>query len=237
MIEPPLTISQTHEGLFKKDYSVVELVDSYLERIEKYNAKLNIFLTVSDSVAYTQAKKADKAISELGNSAIEKYPLLGCIVAHKDLFLTKGVRTTAGSKVLTDYIPAYSSTVVSRIEKAGAVMVGKLNCDAWAHGSSGENSDFSPTKNPWNLEYTPGGSSSGSGAALAANMCLIATGTDTCGSIRLPANYCYLFGLKPTYGAVSRFGVVAMASSLDSIGHLARTASDTEKVFNITKGE
>ena len=237
MIEPPLTISQTHEGLFKKDYSVVELVDSYLERIEKYNAKLNIFLTVSDSVAYTQAKKADKAISELGNSAIEKYPLLGCIVAHKDLFLTKGVRTTAGSKVLTDYIPAYSSTVVSRIEKAGAVMVGKLNCDAWAHGSSGENSDFSPTKNPWNLEYTPGGSSSGSGAALAANMCLIATGTDTCGSIRLPANYCYLFGLKPTYGAVSRFGVVAMASSLDSIGHLARTAYDTEKVFNITKGE
>jgi aspartyl-tRNA(Asn)/glutamyl-tRNA(Gln) amidotransferase subunit A len=116
-------------------------------------------------------------------------------------------------------------------------MIGKVNCDAWAHGSSGENSDFGPTKNPWNEKYTPGGSSSGSGAALASNFCLISTGTDTCGSIRLPANYCYAFGLKPTYGGVSRYGIVAMASSLDSVGHFARSVGDIRKVFEITRGE
>ena len=115
--------------------------------------------------------------------------------------------------------------------------MGKLNCDAWAHGSSGENSDFGPTKNPWNRDYTPGGSSSGSGAALAANMCLIATGTDTCGSIRLPANYTYLVSLKPTYGMVSRYGVIAMASSFDSVGPLGHTVEDVETVFNVIKGE
>jgi len=150
--------------------------------------------------------------------------------------LTKGIRTTAGSKVLEGYIPPYSATAVKRIEEAGGITLGKLNCDAWAHGSSGENSDFGPTKNPWNRECTPGGSSSGSGAALSANMCLVTTGTDTCGSIRLPANYGYLVSLKPTYGAVSRYGVIAMASSLDSVGPLGHTVGDVETVFNVIKG-
>ncbi|MDP3994644.1 MAG: amidase family protein, partial [bacterium] len=150
--------------------------------------------------------------------------------------LTKGVRTTAGSKVLEFYVPPYSATVVDKMEAAGCIMLGKTNCDAWAHGSSGENSDFGPTKNPWNGKYVPGGSSSGSGAAIPANFSLITTGTDTCGSIRLPANYSYAYGLKPTYGAVSRYGIVAMASSLDTVGHLARTSDDIKKVFQITKG-
>ncbi len=232
----PLTIKETQEGLIGKKFSAVELIDSYLTRINKYNKKLNIFLTVTQEVAYTQAKKADRLICDYGNKAFADYPLLGVTVAHKDLFLTKGVRTTAGSKVLESYIPPYSATVVEKLEKAGCIVLGKTNCDAWAHGSSGENSDYGPTKNPWHKEYVPGGSSSGSGAALAANFSLIATGTDTCGSIRLPANYSYSYGLKPTYGAVSRYGVVAMASSLDTVGHLGRCAEDMEKVFQITKG-
>lgn len=158
-------------------------------------------------------------------------------VAHKDLFLTKGIRTTASSKVLDNFIPTYSATSVKRINEAGAIMIGKTNHDAWGHGSSGENSDFGPTKNPWNKNYVPGGSSAGSAAALAANMALISTGTDTGSSVRLPAVFSNLFGLKPTYGAVPRYGVIAMASSLDTVGHFARCTEDIKKIFNITKGE
>ena len=237
MTKTPLTISQTQEGLIKKDFSAVELVDSYLDAIKQKNPKLNAFLTVSEEVAYQQAKATDRAISELGKTALQKYPLLGCVVSHKDLFLTKGIRTTAGSKVLENYIPAYSSSVVSRIELAGGITIGKTNCDAWAHGASGENSDYGPTKNPWNENYVPGGSSSGSAASVAANLTLFATGTDTGGSIRQPANFCGVFGLKPTYGAVPRYGVVAMASSLDSMGHFARTTDDIKKIFDVTKGQ
>lgn len=232
----PLTIKETQDGLKKKKYSAVGLGDAYLKKINKFDKDINSFITVSEEIAYKQAKKTDRLISDYGDKAFEDYPLLGVTVAHKDLFLTKGVRTTAGSKVLESYIPAYSATVVEKLEKAGCIMLGKTNCDAWAHGSSGENSDYGPSKNPWNKEYVPGGSSSGSGAALAANFSLIATGTDTCGSIRLPANYSYSYGLKPTYGAVSRYGIVAMASSLDTVGHLGRCAEDMEKVFQITKG-
>ena len=226
---PPLTIKETREGLLKKEFSTVELVDSYLAQINKHNKDLNIFLTVTEEEAYKKAKEVDKSD--------KSGPLAGVIVAHKDIFLTKGVRTTAGSKVLESYIPPYSATSVARLEKAGAITIGKLNCDAWAHGSSGENSDFGPTKNPWNKKFTPGGSSSGSGAAISANMSLISTGTDTCGSIRLPANYSYAVALKPTYGAVSRYGVVAMASSLDTVGPIARTVEDVETVFDVIKGE
>lgn len=225
----PLTIKETQEGLIKKKFSAVELVNAYLDRIKKFDKKINSFITVSEETAYEQARKIDK----LEN----KSTLFGVVVGHKDLFLTKGIRTTAASKVLEAYIPQYSATVVKKLEEAGCITIGKTNCDAWAHGSSGENSDFGATKNPWNIDYVPGGSSSGSAAALAANMCLVTTGTDTCGSVRLPANYSYAFGLKPTYGAVSRYGVIAMASSLDSIGHLGRCVNDIEKVFNVTKGE
>ena len=169
--------------------------------------------------------------------AFKKYPLLGVVVSHKDLFLTKGIRTTASSNVLKDYVPSYSGTVVKKLEEAGSIIIGKTNCDAWAHGASGENSDFGPTKNPWNKEYVPGGSSSGSVAAVAANFTMFATGTDTGGSIRQPANFSGVVGFKPTYGAVSRYGVIAMASSLDSVGHFTRTVKDSRKIFEITKGE
>jgi aspartyl-tRNA(Asn)/glutamyl-tRNA(Gln) amidotransferase subunit A len=236
MSDFPLTIKDTQSGLIKKEYSAVELIDSYLERINKYNNDLNIFLTVSEELAYQKAKEIDEILKSSVDPTKE-HPLLGTVVAHKDIFSTKGIRTTAGSKVLKDYIPAYSATVVDRIDKAGAITVGKVNCDAWAHGSSGENSDFGPTKNPWNKEFVSGGSSSGSGASVSANMSLFATASDTCGSTRLPANYNFAYGFKPTYGVTSRYGVVAMASSLDSIGHIARTAEDVEIVFNASKGE
>ncbi|KKQ91698.1 MAG: Glutamyl-tRNA(Gln) amidotransferase subunit A [Microgenomates group bacterium GW2011_GWC1_39_7b] len=232
----PLTIKETQDGLIKKEFSAVQLVDAYLERIKKYNEEYNIFLTTSDEIAYSKAKKFND-LDQYTEEFFKENPLAGVVVGYKDIFLTKGIRTTAGSKVLESYIPPYSATSVSRIENAGAIPIGKLNCDAWAHGSSGENSDFGPTKNPWNKEYVPGGSSSGSGAALAANMSLITTGTDTCGSIRLPANYCFSVAIKPTYGAVSRYGVIAMASSLDTVGPIGRTVEDVETVFNVIKGE
>jgi aspartyl-tRNA(Asn)/glutamyl-tRNA(Gln) amidotransferase subunit A len=233
----PLTITEVQSRLLKKEFSAMELVDSYLARIEKFNPELNAFLTVSKERAYGDAKKVDEILQQCSNETMKRYPLLGVTVAYKDLFLTKGIRTTAASKVLEDYVPAYSATVVERIQNAGAICLGKTNCDAWAHGSSGENSDFSPTKNPWNGAYVPGGSSSGSAASLAANLSLVATGTDTCGSIRLPANYSFCYGLKPTYGAVSRYGVVAMASSLDCVGPMSRNINDIELLFNVIKGE
>lgn len=233
-MDAPLTIKETREGLINKKFSAVELVDEYLAKIGKCQ-DLNAFLTISDGVAYSEAKEIDKLI-ESGITE-DQYPLLGAVVAHKDLFLTKGVRTTAASKVLESFIPEYSATVVERDKKAGAVMIGKTNCDAWAHGASGENSDFGPTLNPWNGKYVPGGSSSGSACSVASGMSLIATGTDTGGSIRQPANFCGVTGLKPTYGAVSRYGVVAMSSSLDSIGSFGHTVADVETVFNVTKGE
>lgn len=233
----PLTIKETQEGLIKKKFSAVQLVDAYLARIEKFDKNINSFLTMSDEMAYLQAREIDKKIKELGKTALEKNPLLGVTVAHKDLFLTKGLRTTAASKVLENYVPVYSATVVKKLEKAGTITLGKTNCDAWAHGASGENSDFGSTKNPWNKKYVPGGSSSGSAAATSAQFSLIATGTDTGGSVRQPANFCGVVGFKPTYGAVSRYGVIAMASSLDAVGHFGMTVEDVEKVFEVTKGE
>ncbi|BCX14859.1 MAG: glutamyl-tRNA(Gln) amidotransferase subunit A [Patescibacteria group bacterium] len=235
-MEIPLTIKETQEALRKGEISCVGLVDYYLERINKFDKEINAVLTVSSEVAYRKARENDKLIDQLGDRAFEEFPLLGVSVIHKDMFLTKGIRTTAASKVLEDYVPVYSATVVERLEKAGCITLGKANQDAWAHGSSGENSDFGPTKNPWNEKLVPGGSSSGSAASLAADFCLVSTGTDTCGSIRLPANYCGVLGLKPTYGSVSRYGVIAMASSLDSIGHFGRTVDDVRRVFEITKG-
>lgn len=236
-MEIPLTIKETQEGLIGKKFSAVELVDSYLARINKYNKNLNVFLTITEDIAYQKAKEIDKILGYKDTKILRDYPLLGVTVAHKDLFLTKGVRTTAGSKVLRSYVPQYSGTVVERMNKAGAIMLGKVNCDAWAHGSSGENSDFGATKNPWNTDCVPGGSSSGSGAALSANMAMVSTATDTCGSTRLPANYNYLIGLKPTYGAISRYGVIAMASSLDTVGSLGRTVGDVRKIFEIVRGK
>ncbi|MBI1982168.1 MAG: Asp-tRNA(Asn)/Glu-tRNA(Gln) amidotransferase subunit GatA [Candidatus Levybacteria bacterium] len=231
-----LTITEAREGLKNKKFSSSELTRACLEQIEKHDAKINAFITVCKKQAIEQAKEADKLLS---NGAMEQWsnlPLLGIPIALKDLYSTKDIKTTAGSKVLKDYSPVYDATVVKKLKDAGAVIIGKTNLDAWAHGSSGENSDFGPTKNPWNQEYVPGGSSSGSAAALAADMYLAATGTDTGGSIRLPASFCNLVGLKPTYGRVSRYGIIAMASSLDSIGHLAKTVEDSALLLNITAG-
>ncbi|MCX7928063.1 MAG: Asp-tRNA(Asn)/Glu-tRNA(Gln) amidotransferase subunit GatA [Patescibacteria group bacterium] len=232
----PSTINETRYGLLSKKYKVVDLINAYLAKIARYDGEINSFITVCEENAYKGAKKADALISELGEKAFQDYPLLGCVVAHKDVFITEGIRTTAASKVLDSYVPCYSATAVKRLDDAGAICIGKLNCDAWAHGSSGENSQFGATKNPWNLEYVPGGSSSGSGAALAADFCLLSTGTDTCGSVRLPSNYCGVVGLKPTYGAISRYGVIAMASSLDTVGPMAKTVEDVEMMFKVLSG-
>lgn len=235
-MDTPKSIKETQVGLLTKKFSAVELVNSYLKTIEA-NEDLNAYVTVCDERAYKDAKKVDKLIAGLGEKAVVEFPLLGVTISHKDLFLTKGIRTTAGSKVLGDYIPQYSATVVKKLEDSGTILVGKTNCDAWAHGASGENSDWGPTKNPYHAEYVPGGSSSGSAVAVAKDMTLISTGTDTGGSIRQPANFCGVIGFKPTYGAVSRYGIIAMASSLDSVGHFGKKVEDIEKVFKITKGE
>jgi len=232
----PLTIKETQEGLINKRFSAVELVDLYLARVNKYNKDLNVFLTVTEDAAYKKAKEIDKILGYKDTKILSDYPLLGVTVAYKDLFLTKGIRTTAGSNVLKDYIPTYSATVVNKLKKAGAIMLGKVNCDAWAQGSSGENSDFGPTQNPWKKGYVPGGTSSGSAASVAGNLSQIASGTDTGGSIRQPANFCGVVGIKPTYGAVSRYGVVAAVSSFDSIGCLTRTSYDSQAVFDVIKG-
>ncbi len=231
-----LTIKKLQEGLIKKEFSAREVVDRFIERVEKYDGEINSFITRTFDQARTDADGADRKITDYGKDVFAELPLLGVPIAHKDLYLTKGVRTTAASKVLENYIPQYSATSVSRLLGAGAIVLGKLNCDAWGHGSSGENSDFGPTRNPWDQSFVPGGSSSGSAAAVVSGFALAATGTDTGGSIRLPASFCGVVGLKPTYGRVSRYGVVAMASSLDSMGHMARTVEDAARILKITAG-
>lgn len=230
-----LTISEAQKGLKEKKFSSVELVKTCLEETKSKNPKINAFITICGKEALAQAKEVDELINRQP-STVNHQPLLGVPVAIKDNFCTKGIRTTAGSNVLKDYIPVYDATVVDKLKKAGAIIIGKTNMDAWAHGSSGENSDFGPTKNPFDESRVPGGSSSGSAACVAANMALAATGTDTGGSIRLPASFCHLVGLKPTYGRVSRYGIIAMASSLDAIGHLTKTVEDSALILKITAG-
>lgn len=230
-----LTIKEALGGLAKRRFSSEELVKSCLGRIKKLEPKINAFITVCEKEALREAKKADGIINHQ-SLIINHKPLLGIPIAIKDIFCTKGIRTTVGSKVLDDYIPVYDATAVRKLKEGGAIIIGKANLDAWAHGSSGENSDFGLSRNPWNQKYVPGGSSSGSAAAVASRMCLAATGTDTGGSIRLPASFCNLVGLKPTYGRVSRYGIIAMASSLDSIGHFSRDVIDSALILNVTAG-
>lgn len=228
-----LTITDIIEGYKTKKFSVSEIVSSYLDRIEKLNPTLNAFITVENENAKRNAKELDNLLIR---EPFNPSPLFGVPYGIKDMFLTKGVRTTAASAVLKDYIPQYSATVVDRLETAGAISLGKLNHDAWAHGSSGENSDFGNTLNPWNTDYVPGGSSSGSSASVAASLVPFSTGTDTGGSIRLPASFTNTVGLKPTYGLVSRYGVISMASSLDSIGHFSKTVKESATILNISAG-
>lgn len=230
------TIKGAKEGLKNKEFSCVELTKACLEQIKKHNPRLNAFITVCEEKALAEAKRADKLLLSSQPGVHDLQPLLGIPIALKDLFLTKNIKTTAASKVLENYVPQYDATVVKKLKDAGAVIIGKTNCDAWAHGSSGENSDFGPTLNPYNIEYVPGGSSSGSAVCVASDMCLASTGTDTGGSIRLPASFCNVVGLKPTYGRVSRYGIVAMASSLDSIGHFTKTVEDNALMLSVTAG-
>lgn len=232
-----LTIKKLQEGLVKKEFSAREVVDGFIERIEKHDGEINSFITRTFDQAREDANTTDLRIADYGKGVLEEYPLLGIPIAHKDLYLTKGVKTTAGSRVLEDYIPQYSASSVVGLESVGAIVLGKLNCDAWGHGSSGENSDFGPTRNPWDTNFVPGGSSSGSAAAVAAGLVVAATATDTGGSVRLPASFCGVVGLKPTYGRVSRYGVVAMASSLDSMSHMAHTVEGAAMILRITAGK
>ncbi len=231
-----LTLKQAKEGLKNKDFSSVELTKSCLDQIAKTNDKLNAFISVLENVAIKAAEKADIEIASQGQ-ALEAKPLLGIPVALKDMYSSAGAKTTAASNVLKDYISPYDATSTKKLKEKGAIIIGKTNQDAWAHGSSGENSDFGASKNPWNLEYVPGGSSSGSAVAVAANMSLAAMGTDTGGSIRLPASFTNTVGLKPTYGRVSRSGVIAMASSHDSIGHFTKTSEDSAIILSVTAGK
>jgi aspartyl-tRNA(Asn)/glutamyl-tRNA(Gln) amidotransferase subunit A len=224
------TIREVRDAVRSGARSAVDVCHEVLDRIEAQNGTLNAFNTVTRERALTQAAAVD------ASPARRSLPLAGVPVALKDNLCTRGVRTTASSKILEQFIPPYDATVVARLEAAGAVMVGKTNCDEFAMGSSNENSAFGPARNPWDTDRIPGGSSGGSAVAVAAGMAPLALGSDTGGSIRQPASLCGLVGLKPTYGRVSRYGLLAFASSLDQIGPFARTVEDAAIAMNVLAG-
>jgi aspartyl-tRNA(Asn)/glutamyl-tRNA(Gln) amidotransferase subunit A len=228
-----LTIEKVHQSLLKRDFSAVELTKAYLKRIEKEDKEIHSFLTVCEKDALLQAEKIDEMISDK-----KDIPLFaGIPLAVKDNILVEGVKCTAASKILENYIAPYNATCINKLKKQGIVILGKTNLDEFAMGSSTENSAFGPTKNPNDTTRVPGGSSGGSTAAVAADLCLIALGSDTGGSIRQPASFCGVVGLKPTYGAVSRYGLMAFASSLDQIGPITKTVQDCRMVFEAIKGK
>jgi len=229
---PFLSIKEASVLIKKKEISPVELTQSVLNRIDDKDKKLNTYVTVLEDKALKSAKKAEEEISS-GNYL---GPLHGIPLGLKDIFVTKGIRTTCGSKMLENFIPPYDATVTEKLLKSGAVIVGKNNMDEFAMGSSTETSYFGPTKNPWDLERVPGGSSGGSAAATAASLCMGSVGTDTGGSIRQPAALCGVVGMKPTYGRVSRFGMIAFASSLDQAGPLTKTVEDTAIILSAISG-
>ncbi len=216
-----LTLAELNEGLRARRFSSVELARHFLARIERYNPALNAFITVTGEQALAAAQKADELIA-----SGEAPPLAGLPLVHKDIFCTDGVLTTCGSRMLSNFVAPYDATVVERLQQAGVVMLGKTNMDEFAMGSSNENSWYGPVRNPWDPKKVPGGSSGGSAAAVAARLAPAGTGTDTGGSIRQPAALTGITGFKPTYGRVSRYGMVAFASSLDQAGVLTRTARD-----------
>ena len=225
------TLKSLSNGLANKKYSSLELTKLYLERIKKLNSKLNCFITIAEEHALKMAKAADE-LRQKGMAT----PLTGIPIAQKDIFCTKGIKTSCGSKMLDNFIAPYDATLVSQWNKAGAVMLGKTNMDEFAMGSSNETSFYGPVRNPWDLNRVPGGSSGGSAAAVAARLVLGATGTDTGGSIRQPAAFCGVTGLKPTYGRISRFGMIAFASSLDHAGPIAQTAEDCALLLQYMAG-
>lgn len=224
-------ISELRKKILSKEVSVVQVTEAYLNRIKKYNAKLNAFITINEQ-ALDDAKKIDQrlAAGEFVGS------LVGMPMAIKDMLCTKGVKTTAASKILHNFIPPYDSTVVARMKQAGAIVIGKTNLDEFAMGSSNETSYFGAVKNPWNLNHVPGGSSGGSASAQAARLAVGSIGTDTGGSIRQPASFCGIVGVKPTYGRVSRYGIVAYASSLDQAGPMTSSVEDAAEILEVISG-
>ncbi|MEG0486754.1 MAG: Asp-tRNA(Asn)/Glu-tRNA(Gln) amidotransferase subunit GatA [Acinetobacter sp.] len=226
-----LSIREMTEGLKTAQFSSRELTQHYLDRIAKIDGRVQSYVTVTAEQALAQADAADNLLKS-GTAGI----LTGVPIAHKDIFCTQGIRTSAGSKMLDNFISPYDATVVAKTKEAGLVTLGKVNMDEFAMGSTSESSFYGATKNPWNLEHVPGGSSGGSAAVVAADLAPIATGTDTGGSIRQPASFCGLTGLKPTYGRVSRFGMIAFASSLDQGGPMARSAEDCAFLMNTIAG-
>ena len=228
-----LTIKKAHRGLVKKEFTSLELTKAFLDRIKKENGKISAFIEVTEELAFSQAEEADSLISAGKNISV----LTGVPLAVKDNILVEGVKATCGSKILENYEAPYDATCIKKLKNLGAVILGKTNLDEFAMGASTERSAFFPTKNPADLNRVPGGSSGGSAAAVADDLCCYALGSDTGGSIRQPASFCGVVGLKPTYGAVSRYGLVAFASSLDQIGPIAKTAEDAEIVFKAISGK
>jgi aspartyl-tRNA(Asn)/glutamyl-tRNA(Gln) amidotransferase subunit A len=225
------TIAELMKSLASGEFSSEELTQHYLDRINQLGDQLNCFVTVTDDMALQQAREADQLRAQ-GKA----HPLAGVPLAHKDIFCTDGVKTSCGSKMLDNFIAPYDATVVNNCKQANMVMLAKANMDEFAMGSSNETSFYGPVKNPWNLETVPGGSSGGSASAVAARLAPIATGTDTGGSIRQPAALCGITGLKPTYGRVSRYGMIAFASSLDQAGPMSRSAEDAALLLNVMAG-
>lgn len=226
-----LTIRQMSEKLQSNEISSVELTQHYLNRIEKYDGDLNAYITVTPELAIDMAKQADQMLAE-GQGGL----LTGIPVAHKDIFCIDGVKTTCGSKMLSNFVAPYDANVVEKLKAAGMPILGKTNMDEFAMGSSSESSYYGPTKNPWALEAVPGGSSGGAAAVIAAGLAPMATGTDTGGSIRQPASFCGVTGIKPTYGTVSRYGMIAYASSFDQGGPIARSAEDNAWLLEVMAG-
>ena len=226
-----LSVAEASHLLSTKEISSVELTESFLRRIEEVDGRLRAYITVTADVALEQARAADRRIASGGGAALTGIPM-----QIKDLLSTEGTKTTCASRMLEDYVPVYDATAVAKLREQGAVLLGKGNMDEFGMGSSTENSAFFPTRNPWNTERVPGGSSGGSAAAVAAGSAAFALGTDTGGSIRQPASFCGITGLKPTYGRVSRYGLVAYASSLDQVGPLARDAVDCAKILGEIAG-
>lgn len=225
------TVSELLKALAAGETTSEELTRAYLDRIAALNGELNAYITVCEDSAIAQAREAD-AQRAAGSTA----PMLGIPIAHKDLFCTEGVLTTSGSKILHNFVSPYDATVVERLREAGAVMLGKTNMDEFAMGSSNESSYYGAARNPWDTNKVPGGSSGGSAAAVAADLCAMATGTDTGGSIRQPAAFCGVTGIKPSYGRVSRWGMIAYASSLDQAGPITKSAEDAALLLNVMAG-
>jgi aspartyl-tRNA(Asn)/glutamyl-tRNA(Gln) amidotransferase subunit A len=228
----PWNIASLRSALLAKKISARELAAEFYARIDRRNPEINAYLTLSPERAYAQADRIDAAIARKETLP----PLAGVPVAIKDVISTRGIRTTCASKILETYVPPYDATVIERLDAAGAVFLGKTNCDEFAMGGSNENSAYGPVRNPAALDHVPGGSSGGSAAAVAADLALVALGTDTGGSIRQPGSFCGVAGLMPTYGRVSRYGLVAFASSLDKIGPFSRDVADAAAVLSVIAG-